>query len=100
MLNRGNFISGLTKDPRILLMIEVNHALLSDEALDNLIFEVITRQGTDYGEFEIDIQTKKEQLTRQLKSGLAVIVYSSDENVCDIIKKEDFQKLQAQTQTS
>lgn len=75
-------------------MIEINHRLLSDAAIENLILEVITRDGTDYGEHEIAIQTKKDQLMRQLKNGLAVIVFSVEENICDIIKAEDFQKFQ------
>jgi uncharacterized protein YheU (UPF0270 family) len=71
-------------------MIEIDHTLLSEEALDNLIIEVITRQGTDYGELELNIQTKKKQLLHNLQSGKAVIVFSSQENVCDIIPQEDF----------
>ncbi len=76
-------------------MIEINHALLSDEALDNLIMEVITREGTDYGDHEVGIETKKKQLTHQLKHGIAVIAYSDEENICDIIKVDDFKKLQS-----
>lgn len=76
-------------------MIEINHTLLSDGTLDNLIMEVITREGTDYGEHEVDIETKKEQLAGQLKNGIAVIAYSNEENVCDIIKVDDFKKLQS-----
>ncbi len=75
-------------------MIEIDRTLLSEGALENLIIEVITRQSTDYGDFEMDIQNKKAQLMRQLSKGLAVIVYSADENVCDIIKTEDFKKFQ------
>lgn len=71
-------------------MIEIDHTLLSKEALENLIIEIITRQATDYGEYEIDIQIKKEQLTSKLVSGDAVIVYSSKEDCCDIISVEHF----------
>ena len=76
-------------------MIEINHTLLSNETLDNLIMEVITREGTDYGEHEVGIKVKKEQLMYQLKHGIAVIAYSDEDNVCDIIKVDDFKKLQA-----
>ncbi len=76
-------------------MIKINHALLSDEALDNLIMEVITRQGTDYGDHEIGIEKKKIQLTHQLNNGIAVIAYSDEENVCDIIKIDDFNKIKS-----
>ncbi|CEG56854.1 YheU family protein [Legionella fallonii] len=37
-------------------MIKIDHTLLSEEALENLIINIITRQGIDYGEYEIDIQ--------------------------------------------
>lgn len=70
-------------------MIEIDHTLLSKEALENLIIDIITRQGTDYGEYEIDIQVKKKQLMRNLLSGDAVIVYSSKEDTCDIVRLED-----------
>lgn len=73
-------------------MIEIDHTLLSEEALDNLIVEVITRQGTDYGEHEMEIQAKKKQLVHNLQSGKAVIVFSSQENSCDIITRDDFLK--------
>lgn len=74
-------------------MIEIDHTLLSKEALENLIIEVITRQGTDYSEYEIVISVKKKQLLHNLQSGNAVIVYSAKERICDIIKREDFQNL-------
>lgn len=71
-------------------MVEIDHTLLSEEALENLIIDIITRQATDYGEYEIDIQTKKKQLTNKLVSGEVVIVYSAKEECCDIIRVEDF----------
>lgn len=75
-------------------MIEIDHTLLSKEALENLIIDVITRQATDYGEYAVDIQIKKKQLTSKLVSGDAVIVYSSKEDCCDIIRIEDFKSFQ------
>lgn len=76
-------------------MIEIDHRLLSEEALENLIIDIITRQGTDYGEYEIEIQTKINQLKRNLKSGDAVIVYSSKEDICEIISLKEFQAFQS-----
>jgi hypothetical protein len=75
-------------------MVKVDHTLLSNDALENLIIDVITRQATDYGDYEIDIQTKKNQLRNKLLSGDAVIVYSSAEQICDIIRMDDFQSFQ------
>lgn len=75
-------------------MTEVDHTLLSEDALENLIIDIITRQGTDYGEYEVEIQTKKKQLMNKLASGQAIIIYSSKEECCDIISKEEFLKSQ------
>ncbi|MBL7479800.1 YheU family protein [Legionella sp. 27fs60] len=75
-------------------MIEIDYTLLSKEALENLIIDIITRQATDYGEYEIDIQIKKKQLIDKLASGDAVIVYSHTEECCDIIRIEDFKTYQ------
>ncbi|WP_347252448.1 YheU family protein [Legionella sp.] len=69
-------------------MIEIDYSLLSQEALDNLISEVITRQSTDYGEQEVSFITKKAELLQKLESGEAIIVYHSKEGICDIIGKE------------
>ena len=71
-------------------MIKIDHTLLSEEALENLIIDIITRQATEYGEFEMDIHIKKRQLTNKLISGEAIIIYSAKEECCDIIRKEDF----------
>ncbi len=75
-------------------MIEIDHTLLSEEALENLIIDVITRQATDYGEYETEIQVKQNQLKRKLLSGEAVIVFNTQEECCDIIRIEDFRSFQ------
>lgn len=74
-------------------MIEINYQLLSQDALDNLLIEIITRQATDYGEFEVEIGKKKKQLLSKLDSGELVIIYNSKEGYCDIVWSEDLKKL-------
>ncbi|MBN9230251.1 MAG: hypothetical protein BGO90_04120 [Legionella sp. 40-6] len=74
-------------------MIEIDHTLLSLEALDNLVMDVITRQGTDYGEYEVDILVKKKQLLAQLQLGKAVVVYLSEEEYCTIVTREELAHL-------
>lgn len=48
---------------------------LAEETLWALIEDFVTREGTDYGQSETAIGTKKEQVLQQLKSGHAGIVY-------------------------
>lgn len=48
---------------------------LSEEALQGLIEEFITREGTDYGEVEWSLADKVAQVRRQLQRGEAVILF-------------------------
>lgn len=81
-------------------MIKIDYTLLSEDALENLIIEVITRQTTDYGEYDIDILPKKKQLKQKLRSGEAVIVFNEHEESCDIIRMEDYQSFHLSMNTS
>lgn len=69
-------------------MIEIDYHLLSSEALDNLIMELITREATDYGEKERDFSSKKRELLAGLEQGDAVIAYSSAEGYCSICQPD------------
>lgn len=80
-------------------MIEIDYQLLSKEAIDNLIIDFITREATDYGEKELDIVNKKNQILAKLEQGDAVIVYFSQEGYCTIISAEERQKLISETST-
>ena len=52
--------------------------------LENLIREFILREGTDYGDVEVSLDEKVEQVLLQLKSGEAAIVYSELHETVDI----------------
>ncbi|OBT10056.1 hypothetical protein A9264_03605 [Vibrio sp. UCD-FRSSP16_10] len=57
---------------------------IAPETLDNLIKEYILREGTDYGEIEISLDNKIEQIKGQLQQGTAIIVYSELHESIDI----------------
>ena len=48
---------------------------LSQDALYGLIEEFITREGTDYGLYEVDLPDKIEQVLQQVRSQEVVIVF-------------------------
>ncbi len=62
---------------------------LSADALRGLLENFVTRNGTDYGEIEVSLETKIAQVMLQLKNGDVVIAYNHDEAYCNIITKED-----------
>lgn len=57
---------------------------IEPETLDNLIREFVLREGTDYGDLEMDLTTKIEQVRQQLSRQEAVIVYSELHESIDI----------------
>ena len=49
------------------------------------------REGTDYGEQEVALEVKVQQVLERLKQGDAVLVYSELHESVDIKRKEDIQ---------
>ncbi|WP_320042345.1 YheU family protein [uncultured Desulfobacter sp.] len=62
---------------------------LSPEALEGVVEEFVTRDGTDYGEREVPLETKINQVLDQLRTGKAVIVFDSESETCNIFKAND-----------
>ena len=62
---------------------------LSAEALDGVIKEFISRNGTDYGEFEAALETKVRQVKQKLEKGLAVLIYDDETETTNIFRSDD-----------
>jgi len=69
--------------------VKIPYDHLSSEALQGVVEEFVTRDGTDYGEVEIPLETKISQVVSQLKSGKAVIVFDQKSESCTILKSDD-----------
>ncbi|MCC2525330.1 YheU family protein [Vibrio coralliilyticus] len=63
---------------------------IDPDTLYNLIREFVLREGTDYGELEISLQDKVDQIRNQLESGEAVVVFSELHETVDIQLKQKF----------
>ena len=63
---------------------------LDAETLNNLLESVVLREGTDYGEQELNFDTKVQQLKQRLQSGEAMIVYSELHESVDIVAADQF----------
>ncbi len=60
---------------------------IDEETLQSLVESFVLREGTDYGEVEISLQEKVEQIIEQLRSGDIVIEYSEEHESVNIIEK-------------
>ncbi len=65
---------------------------LSPQALDGLIEEFVTRDGTDYGAEERTLDDKKDAVRRQLDSGDVAIVFDPETQTSNIILKNELRK--------
>ncbi len=58
---------------------------LSAQALDGIIEEFITREGTDYGVREVSLEEKIRQIKAQIDRGEVIILYDSDSQSCNLV---------------
>ena len=71
---------------------------ISDDTLNNLIEYFVLREGTDYGEHEVELPQKVAMVKRQLKSGEVLIVYSELHKSINLIAKQQFLQQQHEEQ--
>lgn len=60
---------------------------LAAETLKRVVEEFVTREGTDYGLSSADLQTKVEQVLRQLKKGDALLCFDAESESCQIVPR-------------
>ena len=65
--------------------VELSPEDLSPEALRGLVEEFVTRDGTDYGDVERSVDEKIAQVTAQLASGEARIVFDLEAETASIV---------------
>ena len=73
---------------------------LSPEALQGVINEFISRDGTDYGEMEVSPETNFRQVKDKLETGLAVLIFDDETETTNIFLANDpvLKKLDAVTE--
>ena len=62
---------------------------LSQEALQGVIEEFISRNGTDYGEIEASPETNFRQVKYKLAKGLAVLIFDDETETTNIFLADD-----------
>ncbi|MCK7506850.1 MAG: YheU family protein [Desulfobacterales bacterium] len=62
---------------------------LSAKALQGVIEEFISRNGTDYGAMESSLETNIRQVKSKLKDGSAVLVFDDETETTNIFLSDD-----------
>lgn len=73
--------------------IEVPPQRLQEDVLQALLEEYASRDGTDYGEQELSLETKVQSLQRQISSGELCIVYDADSEAWDLLPRSEAELL-------
>ena len=61
---------------------------LSPEALRGVVESYVLREGTEYGERDVPLDTKVTQVIRQIERGEAQIVFDPNSETIDVVVKE------------
>ena len=69
--------------------VEIEPEQLSATALRALVEEFVTRDGTDYGSAELDLEDKVARLLGQLEAGEAKIVFDPDSESVNVVLARD-----------
>ena len=67
--------------------IEITVEQLEEETIENLIREFVLREGTDYGANEISIDTKIQQVRRQIDRGDVKIFFEPETESINLVHK-------------
>ena len=62
---------------------------LSPEALQGLVEEFVSRDGTDTGYIKLELQERVDQVIRQLRKGTSVIVFDEKIQSANIVPVKD-----------
>ena len=73
--------------------IEVPVSKLSPDALEGLVDEFITREGTDYGEREYDLSEKRASVLRQLERGEVAVVFDFESESTTLVTRQELRQL-------
>ncbi len=67
---------------------------LSNEALQGLLEEYISREGTDYGPREFSLEDKKRHVLGQIDRGKVVIAFDDESQSCNLLTIDQYQEQQ------
>ena len=71
-------------------VIEIPYQTLSADALEGIVQEFASRDGTDYGEVEFSLADKVMQVEAQLKSGHLSLLFDPVSQSCQIVNRRDW----------
>ena len=72
--------------------IAIPYDQLSADALQGLLEEFVTRDGTDYGLQELALEEKVAKAMCALQRGDVIISFDPVQSLCQLVDKQDFER--------
>jgi len=69
-------------------LVQIPAERLSPAALDGLIEELVTREGTEYGARDYTLDEKERVVRRQLEKSELVIVFDPESESCSLVTRD------------
>lgn len=60
---------------------------LDPETLSSILDDIVSRDGTDYGNYELDAEQKRQQALNALQRGEAVLLFDTESETIQMIPK-------------
>ena len=73
-------------------VIEIPYKSLSSDALEGIVEEFASRDGTDYGDVECSLADKVRQVEAQLKAGHLTLLFDPISQSCHIVNSRDWKQ--------
>ncbi len=61
---------------------------LAAETLEAILDDIVSRDGTDYGDYDLSVAQKREQALRFLRKGEAVLLFDTESETIKMVPKE------------
>lgn len=65
----------------------IPYTSLEADTLNNVLRDIVSRDGTDYGDYDLTIEQKCQQALRALKSGEAVLIFDTESETIQLVAK-------------
>jgi len=62
---------------------------LAPDTLETILDDIVSRDGTDYGVYELSVAQKRQQALQSLKKGEAVLLFDTESETIKMVRKED-----------
>ncbi|MEL0614342.1 YheU family protein [Marinomonas arenicola] len=61
---------------------------LESETLMTILDDIVSREGTDYGDYDLSAEQKRQQAVAALKGGQAVLLFDTESETIKMVPKD------------